>query len=320
MTQCRGNAGGRSRQVGARQRRESGPLHCRGPGISQQASFALGLYRQPHILQHRHVPHDIGPLERPADARPSPLPGGPAGDVLIVQRNLASRQRQFTGQQVHQRALARAVRADHGMQLARLQGEGHLIDRQQATEPPGQAGGTQCSSLCLAGRAIRVRDRRRGLGPAGRSRRRGGQSFGEKTHARQSLPQEQDRGQENHPFDQFRTIGDQRSRLLHRGQGERPNDRAMQGADAAQQDHQQCLGRPMPAQQVGADEAVGQCRHMTGQAGQRPRQHETDQLDALNVMPHRRHAVFVGTDTLQRMPQHRSHHGAQPAIDRDDDP
>jgi hypothetical protein len=54
--------------------------------------------------------------------------GGEAGDVLAVQFDVAGREREAAADQVEQRRLAGAVRADHGVAFALLDGEVHAVD------------------------------------------------------------------------------------------------------------------------------------------------------------------------------------------------
>src|SRR3954453_4397393 len=62
--------------------------------------------------------------------------GGPAraGDVAAVEENPAAARRKLAGEQVEERGLAGAVRADDGMQRAGLDAQVHRVDRGEGAE------------------------------------------------------------------------------------------------------------------------------------------------------------------------------------------
>src|SRR4029077_1013889 len=107
-----------------------------------QAEVAAGaeLDRDPDVLQHRELREDAGDLEGAGDAPPETGGRGERGHVVAAKEHAARGRRQQSGDEVKQRGLAGAVRADDRAQLARLYREvdpGHgLQGPEGAAEPP----------------------------------------------------------------------------------------------------------------------------------------------------------------------------------------
>ena len=87
------------------------------------------------VLEHGHVRPQMDVLEGAGDAARGDVARWQAGRSLAAELDLAARQRQHAGDQVEDRALAGAVRADQADDLARPDLEADLVDRDQAAEP-----------------------------------------------------------------------------------------------------------------------------------------------------------------------------------------
>ena len=101
---------------------------------AQQAEVVadLELDGDADVFEHRELRENAGDLKRPRDAAAAPRRRGERGDVIAAEDHAAGGRRQQPRDQVEQRRLARAVRADHRAQLHRLHGEvdaGHGLQR-----------------------------------------------------------------------------------------------------------------------------------------------------------------------------------------------
>ena len=123
---------------------QRGMRHCDGRIIvSQRAPQSSRRHRKPRIFQHRQLRHQIAALERAPDTTASDAPVAPSGDVVSADNDAAGRRREFAGKQVDQRALARAVRADHRMKLTDRKLQRHVRHSEQSAEPARYADRTQ---------------------------------------------------------------------------------------------------------------------------------------------------------------------------------
>jgi hypothetical protein len=86
-----------------------------------------------------------------------------------------------------------------------------------------------------------------------------------------------------------------------------PDDRAEEGADAAQQGHQDHLAGHRPVHVGQRGETHHQRLQRAGQAGQRGRQHEGQQLVAVDVVAQRDGARLVLADHLEHLAERRVH-------------
>src|ERR1700712_5119749 len=86
------------------------------------------------VLQQRGVWKQLDVLEGARNAEAGDLPGWRAGEVLILQDQLAGGRRVDTADQIEDRGLAGAVRADDGEHLAFADVEADRIDRADATK------------------------------------------------------------------------------------------------------------------------------------------------------------------------------------------
>ena len=103
----------------------------------------LGLQRDAHVLQHRHVGEGGRDLERPHQAEPGDIRGRHRGDVAAVIGDRAPRRLQELGQQVEAGRLSGPVGADEGMNRAALDREVDVVDGDKALELLRQARGPQ---------------------------------------------------------------------------------------------------------------------------------------------------------------------------------
>lgn len=134
-----------------------------GPGRGRQIPRAGALHGQGHIVEGREPRKDRGDLEGIGDAAAHPDMGGQAGDVAPVEADRARLRRDAPRQKPHERGLARAVRPDQRMDLARDEVEIHPVDRAEAAEVAHEAAGFQKAH----GRLLTPRSRRRPRSPRG---------------------------------------------------------------------------------------------------------------------------------------------------------
>ncbi len=87
-----------------------------------------------HIFEHRHFSEGARYLEGPADAAPDALVSAFPRYFSIGNPDRAGCGLQCAGNQVEERGLARAVRADQPDHLAPPQRHRHAIDRPQAAK------------------------------------------------------------------------------------------------------------------------------------------------------------------------------------------
>ena len=90
--------------------------------------------------------------------------GRQPGDVLAVENDRARRRPQHAGQAIEERALAGAVGADDGADLARGHGEVDVVERGQPAEADGQASVRSSGGRATAGRSARASRPDRGIG------------------------------------------------------------------------------------------------------------------------------------------------------------
>ncbi|MCY1300659.1 hypothetical protein D9M70_502360 [compost metagenome] len=79
------------------------------------------------VLEHAHLHERMGNLVRAADAALAALEHRLAGHIGAGEGDLAAIRGHTAGDQVEQRALARAVRADDAQRLARRQRQAHVV-------------------------------------------------------------------------------------------------------------------------------------------------------------------------------------------------
>ena len=91
-----------------------------------------------HVLERRQVSEDAEILEAARDARPGELVGPQAEEVTAVEAHAADGGFVHARERVEQRALARAVRADHREQLAAADVEAHVLERGDRAEAEGE--------------------------------------------------------------------------------------------------------------------------------------------------------------------------------------
>ena len=85
---------------------------------------------------------------------------------------------------------------------------------------------------------------------------------------------------------------------------------AVQRGEAAQQDHQQRLGRAVPADQLGVHEAPVHGPHVAGHARQHAGNREGRELVAVGIEAQRLHAALIDADALQHAPEQRAQDAA----------
>ena len=90
--------------------------------------------REAERFERRQIGKQLVDLEGARDAEPHARMRAHAGDVVAVEQDLAGTRRQHAGQQIDDRGLAGAVRADQRMARALLDLERHIVGRDDAAE------------------------------------------------------------------------------------------------------------------------------------------------------------------------------------------
>src|SRR2546429_9048516 len=89
----------------------------------QQVLLLVLLEEDEKVLERAEAREDADLLERARDAQARHAMGRDVGQVAAAEPYAAAVGREVAGDAVEERGLARAVRADHAHQLARLDGE-----------------------------------------------------------------------------------------------------------------------------------------------------------------------------------------------------
>ena len=95
------------------------------------------------VLAHRQRSKRVAVLKRPCEACPAPPAGPPARDVAALELDAAARRPVEAAEDVHERRLAGAVRADQSDDLAATQLERDVPERVHAREGPRHRGGPE---------------------------------------------------------------------------------------------------------------------------------------------------------------------------------
>ena len=96
------------------------------------------LDRQQHVVEHGEFRKQAGDLERARHAERGAPVARPVGDILAEQQDLPGRHRIDAGDQIEQRGLAGAVRADDGLAVARHDAQRDVARGLQAAEALAQ--------------------------------------------------------------------------------------------------------------------------------------------------------------------------------------
>src|SRR5213075_1862799 len=121
-----------------------------------------------HVLERGQVGEKANVLEGARDARSGDGMRGESPERASIEMKTAGIRRVHAGEQVEERGLAGAVRADQAEDLARGDGEGNVFQRLQAAEALGYAGhfDQRAHGVCSVSSRLRTLEGRR---PAGRN-------------------------------------------------------------------------------------------------------------------------------------------------------
>ena len=101
-------------------------------------ALLAGILRDPEILPDRQLPEQTNVLERSRDPQRHPRMRRPIGDVGAVEDDAAGGRRKQAADEIDDRALARAVRADEAENFAARDRQIDAIDRADAAEMLGE--------------------------------------------------------------------------------------------------------------------------------------------------------------------------------------
>ena len=214
--------------------------------------------------------NDVGALIAAPEAAARDRVRRPAGDVLAVEADAAGAGLQLARQEVDERGLAGAVRADDAVHLVGREARG--VTSSTATSPPKRRVRPSTASVLAELRPLRSRGARSGR-PGGACAFAGRVSFeqpGDAARRRQHRA-DQDEAERQRPVvgdraDQARGL----QHLFEEGVEDRAEDRPEQRADAAQHHHHDGDAGLPPAEQVGRHVAVDGGEQRAGEA-RRPR-------------------------------------------------
>src|SRR5207248_10007097 len=96
--------------------------------------FAAGECGEPDVVQQRKGWKHVGALERAREAEVRDAVRVRAGDVAAVEHDAPSAWRKSASEEVEERGLARAIRADDRVQRAGLDAQAHRIHRGEGAE------------------------------------------------------------------------------------------------------------------------------------------------------------------------------------------
>src|SRR5262249_11304979 len=103
--------------------------------------------RHLHVFDDRHRSERGGDLERASDAEAPDLARPEAGEILLLEPDLAGVRRELAVDHVEAGRFAGAVRADHGQELAAPDREAHVVDGAHAAEGFGQRADRQLAHV-----------------------------------------------------------------------------------------------------------------------------------------------------------------------------
>ena len=99
-----------------------------------QAIAGRDLDRDADVVGDRELGKDLGDLEGAGHAAPHPLVGSERSNVAALEPDRARGRREQAADQIEERRLAGAVRTDDRAQFARLDGQRHVVDGDQAAK------------------------------------------------------------------------------------------------------------------------------------------------------------------------------------------
>jgi hypothetical protein len=107
--------------------RRERPKPCQSPRVERDTC-------QLDVLEYRKIWKEPGDLKRPRDAERRAPVRRERGDIRSRQDDAAARRRQLAADQIEERGLTGAVRADDGVTGPRRQRQAHLVDGLEAAE------------------------------------------------------------------------------------------------------------------------------------------------------------------------------------------
>ena len=229
---------------------------------------------QHHVLAHGKPRHQARVLESPDDA-------GLRDTIIRKSRDVAALEDDATGiraidaaDDIDQRALARAVRADQSEDMAGLQFQRHIVERAQTQKADRQAFDAQ--QWQRRGSPRRYGPRRFGHGAFAGSGARRGEAFDElragQHEPREATGKQHERKQQQQSVDHELVIGKKLQLLGQVGEEYRPEHGPGQRAQSADYRHDQGFDRTMQVECLGSQISDQMGVEAASQAGQRSAQ------------------------------------------------
>ena len=226
-------------------------------GLPEAEAVALrGLHRHQHVLQRGEFAKDRGDLVRAREPGAGALFDGQGGDVAPVEMNRAFVRMQLAGQLGDQRALAGAVGADDGVQLAGGDVEAEVVGGQQAAVAFDQAVRTQETRALLPGRPKAKTVSLGGSKPAGRAVwaipvfldvvAAGEARLHVFDHTIQPAPRQQHRHDNERPEEDHPVLGQRLQTLFGEQHRSGAQQRPEEGAESAKHHHHDHFARGRP--------------------------------------------------------------------------
>ena len=280
-----------------------------------EAHRMLRLQRQPQVLVDRQAAEQVGDLERTGEALLADAVRRQALNVAAVEAHGAAVRRVQARDQVEQRGLAGAVRADQGMDLAGADREAGVGDGTDAAEMFRDAVDLQHRSL----HRLRAQERRQrqafvDLALAHRGgffRQRAPAPAQRRPDADQAARRVQHEGDEDQSEPEQPVRRPDRKQFAEQDEEQRAERRPQHAAHAADHDHRQQLAGKRHRHRFGRNQVGLESEQRAGQPRHHRRDHEHAELVALDRIALERGAQLVLADRHQHVAERRAHHAQQ---------
>ena len=289
------------------------PLEVLGAAQEMEATRVPGLDGEPQVLLDREPLEQIGDLERAGDAAGAKAIRREAVDPLAAQQDLAGIRRIQAGDDIEQRGLAGAVRADQRLEPRRHHGQRHVGDRPQPPEALVDGAAFEQRRGGAIGRAraqkrrhfrarlrARARRHRRNLLGLAPERRQEARAEADQAHRR-----EQDESHEQEAEIELPGRGVAGEDLAEQDEEQSAERRAQEIAHAADHGHGDDLARERHVDHVRGDEIAKESKQAARETEKRGRENEPDQLVTPDRIADEGRPLLVLADRHQHPPERR---------------